>query len=310
MAKPVKNDAEVRTVNRVGVIEPGEPGKTAVSFNAVHRLSVKEYETYKNAVNELRAWATSDAYLLIRYSYQSLQQTMRRCAILYSQTPTPSNPHSVKLAINADFLNLLSHARLYLDHAETQLKRAQHGKKDEELAEFKRVTAHEYDNVFAYRFCYRLRNYALHCGFPITGFSAHSGFVQGTQKQEHSFEATFSTKTLLENFSEWGPQVKAELESKSEQLDLMEIASEYVAALEKVHKQMLKAYLPRLKSAAKTVQIMADHVKNENGHPHIFSLPPDETIKPQISNLNMTIEKIPLDLVASVEGIDSPDGKN
>lgn len=310
MAKPVKNSTEAKLIHRVGVIGPGEPGKTTVSFNAVHKLDDKEYESYKNAVNELRAWATSDAYLLIRYSYQSLQQTVRRCAILYSQTPTPSNPHSVKLAINADFLNLLSHARLYLDHAETQLKRAKHGKKDEELAEFKRVTAHEYDSVFAYRFCYRLRNYALHCGFPITGFSAHSGFVEGTQEQEHSFEATFSTKVLLENFSEWGAQVKAELTAMPDQLDLMEIASEYVEALERVYKQMLKAYLPRLKSAAKTVQAMADYAKTENGHPHIFSMPPDETIKPPISNLNMTIEKIPLDLVASVEGIGSSDGKS
>jgi hypothetical protein len=42
-----------------------------------------------------------------------------------------------------------------------------YGQSSAEVAEFKNACSREYDKRFAYRFMYRLRNYAQHCGMPL-----------------------------------------------------------------------------------------------------------------------------------------------
>jgi hypothetical protein len=282
--------------HRIGVIGLGT-GPNGRQITAARKLTDTEYEAYKNAVTELRAWVTSDAHSLIGYSLTSLKNTVERCAALYKSPPRPNNPHAVKLAINADFLNLLGNAHLYLNHTETMLKRATYQDADKDLAKFEEVTAYEYDNVFAYRFSYKLRNYAVHCGFPISGFSAHSGFVNGTQEEEHSFEISFKSQELLSNFEKWGAQVKKDLAAQPEQFDAVKIAEDYVDALNRVQVAMIEQYAPRLHKLAATVQETANFASSLEGSPHIISMLPDEEIKPPVTKLDMSIERIPLELV-------------
>lgn len=298
----MRSREEDNYIHRVGVIGAGT-SPIDRQLTAVYRLTDEEYVAYKSAVTELRAWVTSDAHSLIGYSLQSLQATIDKCAALFRDTPRPSSPQGIKLAINAAFLNLLSHARLYLDHTETMIKHASHSTKEDDLAKFKEITGTEYDNVFAYRFCYKLRNYAMHCGFPISGFSAHSGFIDGTEQVEHSFEVTFSTKELLSNFDKWGAKVKSDLKSMPEQLDMLKIANEYVQALERVQEKMLKVYSSRLLKAAKTIKSVAAHAKKVDGYPHIISMPPEDEIPKPVTKLNVEIERIPLELVELAKSI-------
>lgn len=61
--------------------------------------------------------------------------------------------------INRHLLNLLTVLRTFLDHSESELKR-RYGRASDKVAWFKHICFTEYDNHFASRFLYKLRN---HC---------------------------------------------------------------------------------------------------------------------------------------------------
>ncbi|HUP63442.1 MAG TPA: hypothetical protein VNA69_23860 [Thermoanaerobaculia bacterium] len=68
--------------------------------------------------------------------------------------------------VNRRIVNLLSAARLYLDHVRHELN-AMFSPGSRELADFELATNAQFDNVLAYRFCEQLRNHVQHQGLPI-----------------------------------------------------------------------------------------------------------------------------------------------
>jgi hypothetical protein len=69
--------------------------------------------------------------------------------------------------VNRFMLHLLSSGKLFVDFNENQFK----DKYSKDSNEFNRVhqfAMSQYDSSFAYRFCYYLRNFSQHVGFPIT----------------------------------------------------------------------------------------------------------------------------------------------
>ena len=78
--------------------------------------------------------------------------------------------------------------------------------------EFKKITNKAFDTSFAYRFLYKLRNYAQHCGSPIEGI-----VVKRVPNEPDKVEVKlfFRTKTLLTEFK-WGSIIRRELFNKEE----------------------------------------------------------------------------------------------
>lgn len=64
-------------------------------------------------------------------------------------------------------LKYLASFKSVLDHWETHLKRL-YGNDSKQVKDFKVSTAVEFDSYFSYRFVYELRNFTLHCKFPIS----------------------------------------------------------------------------------------------------------------------------------------------
>ena len=67
---------------------------------------------------------------------------------------------------NWQLANYLASIRFFLDFTETRVKR-RFGKTSQQAQSFKRACSSAFDNTFAYRFLYKLRNYAQHCGLPV-----------------------------------------------------------------------------------------------------------------------------------------------
>ncbi|MEJ8303699.1 hypothetical protein [Saccharibacillus sacchari] len=63
-------------------------------------------------------------------------------------------------------LKYLASFKAFLDHWETYLNRL-YGKDSDQFKRFKVATSAEFDEYFSYRFVYELRNFTLHCKFPI-----------------------------------------------------------------------------------------------------------------------------------------------
>jgi hypothetical protein len=73
---------------------------------------------------------------------------------------------SFSIKVNHIILNVLTSFKFFLDNAHTFLSR-KYGNKSVQLESFKKFTNNLYDSSFSYRLLSRLRNYALHLGFPI-----------------------------------------------------------------------------------------------------------------------------------------------
>lgn len=100
--------------------------------------------------------------------------------------------------INRTFINFITSLKVFIEHYEARLKR-KYGKNSSQVDKFKKVTHDYYDNLFAFRFFMRLRNYSIHKEFPIY----HLGYVvdydkQTSQPLKYELKPQFDKSKLLE----------------------------------------------------------------------------------------------------------------
>lgn len=118
--------------------------------------------------------------------------------------------------------------RSFLDHWETYLKR-EFGKESKEVILFKNATSIEYDNVFAYRFTYELRNYIQHEGFPDTTSNSYID-----EFEQRHFSLYFNNKRLLESGHNW-KGVKKDLLDENCKLDFLLLLPEIMGSLNRIN---------------------------------------------------------------------------
>ncbi len=109
----------------------------------------------------------------LEWAFQILETNFNE---LFSQTNTLfqnlslQNNHSweeletVTLEINRHFLNYLASQNAYLDHSLKYLNN-HFGDNSNQFLGFKTLTKNFFDNKFAYRLLYNLRNYSIHYGY-------------------------------------------------------------------------------------------------------------------------------------------------
>jgi len=122
----------------------------------------------------------------------------------------------------------LSAFRTFLDHWETYLKR-KYGNESKEVTLFKAATSNEYENVFAYRFTWELRNYIQHEGFPaISSTSAID------ELEERHYSLDFDRIELLENGHKW-KAVQKDLLKEDCKLDFLKLLPELIESLNRIN---------------------------------------------------------------------------
>lgn len=150
-------------------------------------------------------------------------------------------PDRVSLNINRLFLNYVFSYRTYIDHLETFLKRT-FGDASNELTTFKKLTAELYDNHFEYRFIYKLRNYAQHCGLPIDVFNINPSIYEGVYDVKINIE--FAPNLLLVKFDAWGAQLKKELSELKTNLSVITVANTFLEITKEIQKWFLQIIEP------------------------------------------------------------------
>ncbi|MFC0878879.1 hypothetical protein ACE01N_19960 [Saccharicrinis sp. FJH2] len=153
------------------------------------------------------------------------------------------NPKELKfISRNANrlFLNFLSSGRTFLDHTETYLKR-KYGKQSPEFIKFKNETTKLYDNSFEYRFMYKLRNYAQHCGLPINNitFSINNEIQENVYNRKYNLNPTFIKQELLDSYEEWGTQLKNDFKQKPEEISVISVIKEYYKNIDELSQTLL-----------------------------------------------------------------------
>lgn len=155
--------------------------------------------------------------------------------------------------LTCTLLNWLSSMRMLLDHSEHAISRL-HGRKSEAFKSFGDAQSWEYDNAFAYRFLYKLRNHVQHQDLKIhtSGARARLDEVAGSFVTTVRFD--FDRDTLLES-NNWGIVVN-DLRQQHEAFAVMPVLDEGLASLRRVSDEGNRLIHPNIVQAAERMEIV------------------------------------------------------
>lgn len=133
--------------------------------------------------------------------------------------------------MNRRVINMLSAARLYLDHTRHHL-----GNIDKTVSGVKSgidvAMSAQYDQSLGYRFMEALRNYVQHRGYPIHGVTYGASRVADGIVY---MVTPYVEATRLEEDGKFKASVLAELKSLEEKIDIRPFMREYIEGLWKIH---------------------------------------------------------------------------
>lgn len=212
-------------------------GAPEPSVTVIRDLAEAEYAAATEANAFLYRWYHDDSLLVMaELNYRGFRRDL---ADLADELPKAGGAEMLILEsagrmANLHALNVLSSVRTFLDHTETAFKR-RYGKTSPELDRFKKACSNAYDSSFSYRFTYRLRNYAQHCGLPIQEVRFDSQLTdRAAMSVAHRVALLSDRDRLLAGFDGWGP-VGKELQAMPEKIDIAEHLDGLMSALRNVY---------------------------------------------------------------------------
>ena len=173
---------------------------------------------------------------------------------------------AIDFGVNRHLLNFLGTMRFFLDHTETRLKR-HHGAKNAALTAFKARAAQAYDNEFAYRFMYKLRNYAQHCAMPIGHVQIDTGLGPSGQR-ERTLSLAFDVGELLEQGDDvWSAPLRAELKTQPTLLNVAPLVDKVLTELKEISQAVEAAERGLLAPVADVIVALGKPVVDVGGRP-------------------------------------------
>lgn len=161
--------------------------------------------------------------------------------------------------MNRRVVNLLSAARLYLDHTRHHL-----GKIESTVPSVKKnieaAISAQYDECLGYRFMEALRNYVQHRGFPI------HGVTYGASRTDHGtvyVVTPYIEWARLEEDGKFKATVLSELKSLGEKIDIRPFVREYMERLWNVHQMIRDNLQPVLKQSDSLIRETIERYRNE-----------------------------------------------
>jgi hypothetical protein len=219
-----------------------------VSISEAQYLGAQDARTTLNA-----ALALEETYDLLLSNFLELEQDAlsTAAASVVRQNRSYEDDFDVRAQANRRVVNLLTAARLYLDHAPQRLTDCI----DDPIVareQLKEVTSEQYDAHFSYRFMEALRNHVQHSGLPIHKIQ-HTSKRIGVEPDnilETHVEYLSEKNFLLENKA-FHKKIRAEL---PQSVELIQAAREYLQGLGSVHGKVRDLVRPRAARARNTVQ--------------------------------------------------------
>jgi len=237
----------------------------------VRNLSQEDFAEYKKASSELEKYMLSgQLFSITLLNHDDFVETIRSYleALSTDQDIGKHNLDRFVLNLNRKILNYLCSARTFLDHNETELKRS-FGKSEVEF--FKTICSEHFDNSFAYRFLYKLRNYAQHCGMPVGNFIIESEKDPTSETGKRvTVSLLFDRDKLLKRFDRWGAPLKKEISEMHPYFDVAPLLEEMMYRLGDIHLSLIRKLFPNIQAEALLIKQMASEVGEEHGRVIIF----------------------------------------
>lgn len=273
----------------------------------------------RNSANKMTAWNIGEAI-----SEEEVQRHKNCAAILYEAIP--GSPYAHLQERHAAFMEatsrlldpnndsqrtrhiaellpplvdgVLSSLRAFDDRTAHSLSR-RYGKDSPEVEKFKESLSFEYDNEFAYRFMYKLRNYSQHCGVPELAGNVR-GYLSESGERCRDVSVTFDSVKLLDRYDGWGVQVKRELQAIKGEFDAIEMLNRMMLSCSRVYAKLITSRAAELKEAADCIAALDRSPEGVDSVPAIFGLNRAEWLDPN-GVRNPVLNFVRVDLVMLAE---------
>lgn len=285
----------------IGLVFPPRPTRR---FEWLRELSDNEYREYVEAQSSLSRFFIQHPYVLTRRTYREFTRTYDDYRSRFNHSVetggTPMVEGNVLFDINSRLAMWLESFHLFLCQTETDLTR-RHGKPSPQWDTWVSAKSHQFDEKFAYRFMYGLRN-SLHVSTPATHISLSAGDSSGVITSD--FQITFSRDRLLACGREWHKNVLVDLQAKPERFALMPIAQELCRAIDELMLTVINLEIVDMMPAAKVISTLALEAWAEPGTAELGAQP---VILSEVSNnpgseeTSFSVQQLPMHLLPLVE---------
>lgn len=282
---------------RLGYIDKSE---TESNYNFLDSISEDTYIEFKKAIAEIEEIrANRNLFKIVENNYAELNNLVNSSfdnLLNNSQTISESNREVgsfIYLHLNRHLLNFLSSIRTYIDHAETNFKK-KYGKESFEFLELKKFLSSFYDKSFAYRFLYKLRNYAQHCGLPIEAIHYKINSDKDLNRVVSRLKIEFQRDQLLTKYDSWGKTIKEELTELPETFEAIPLFSEMIHNITEISKQIEKLKKNRIKPYVEFVRNLCEEYRKERRDVCIFHNVRESNNR---KKLLFTVEPIPFEFI-------------
>lgn len=279
---------------KLGVIN----GKEIIS---IKELTDLEYQEFKIATQNLTLFSTDQQlYSIVNWNHRDYIELLHKYYLEYVERRSNvewAHGQNMVINVNRHILNFLSSVRTFLDHSETNFKK-RYGIESTKYKKFKDACSDVYDNSFSYRFLYKLRNYAQHCGMPVGSLNLNSKVInQKTSETSESIELLFNRDDLLQNYDSWGAKLSEELRQLPQKFVINPHMNEVMKSIEHINILLIEEELPKLLKSAKDLQEFLKPIEGNYGRPCILRF---HDINGDGQKLNLQVEWIPLHLVEMI----------
>lgn len=233
-------------------------------------LNKREYQECVQATNNLNTlWLDSKVFLIAVWNFLDLEQEFEKCSKAFTVKDKNYFRRDPYLNLNRYILNLLAAVRTYLDHTETSLNR-KYGKGSDIFRKFEELTSQVYDNNFSYRFLYKLRDYAQHCGMPIGSFQR--GVHESKQRPgepEYYLDIYFKRDSLLQGFN-W-KKLRTEIEQLPQEIPIFDHIISMMNSLLEINEEIIKTKASFFQPSALYLKQYLEKLSGYDGEPFIFA---------------------------------------
>lgn len=206
------------------------------SLNEIRQISEDELNKYKINEDKISEFSKNqELFEIVKLNHQDYQTTSTTYFNTDQQNPCMdwSLADGIKTDINRLIINFLSSFRTFLDHFDRTLSK-QYGNDSQIYLLFKKNLSYYYDNCFAYRFLYHLRNYTQHCDLPIHSITFSSELEkENNSKTNHVMKILLNRDKLLNNYDKWKSLIE-DISKLPDEFEISPLLDEMMNALEKI----------------------------------------------------------------------------
>jgi hypothetical protein len=228
------------------VIADDPTGQAKARFEIFHELQPEEYRAYLKACGRLQSAIDGSLITYVRQSLANLESIAEQIRHFMQTQPGLA---ALQASVDNWFANVVCYVltfcsalHLYQEQSEGEVTR-NYGDASDELVRMRNIFSDAYDNSFAYRLIYRLRNVLVHHSLQSVGLTlatAEDRTPAGLIVHRHTVRVPLKREIFLRAKRAVSAQIRQQLEEMAEDPNLLVLCPEALRAVEDVHRKIFR----------------------------------------------------------------------